>query len=1848
MRSDILIGLTWLALGSMVAHAEGIDCKKAHSAIEKTICATPALLSLDRAIAVAYAGALARHPERAADMRADLLRWLRDRDTACAVPARQLKNCLTGQLSARLAALAPPAPETPAAAQPALPPAPPAPPPPPEVQVPSQDNPPAAAASLDATTLQAAAEADTLLHVTRAGRFAVALHSKTGTALQLVDMLTGPSEVSGEAGAQDGRLDLLLDEGTYKLRSFSAPGAGGEIGVSASAFRDAAPPRALPPPEHLFSAELRDLEQRAFWLSVQPSSGAADSTTGEIHIEAAGRSLADLRLWRNGADLTTLQPAVRSITPTPGHPLADLHLDGRVPAGTYLIIAYGGPALPWTEGAAAQPFHLRSGASDALAEGWTGGRIGPLGSELFIAPPTANLFALDLPQPAAAVLQVGSATAAIAANSRAPQAIVRADVRGLGALVEVRGSEGQPFTLRAMAQPTASVATQQGTWFVSAVASGAGGDEVPPTVLLERTEVQAPARIVATAVPKLTPGAPWRQRFNLRGPTTLLFENTTTGEIQTRSAGGPLSSIRPQALQENLPPGFLGLQLAPPPGAEGSVDLVVGPPGPAPVPAVAYPPDPALPLGVQTLGPGQQLRLFAGSAPGVVTGLSLRAVPVALDEGPLTVSQLPGIAVQVPVLIAPGGSLGASEIGGGDVTVTLGEPVPQGGRIVTLPAPLRARSVVLSWRRPAFVPTEIPAPPPAGTVTQLRAGTPVFFDLAADDPQSFTLNVAEGGLYRLETLGRLRTHGGIATKFIPELDHAAANGIGQNMLIQRWLRAGAYRVDVSAEDSAGHAGLSASPAPLLAGAELVPGGSVRALLPAGTGVVFPVAIGQAGRYLMDVVGLGRTFTTRLDDAEGWPITTAGAIDAVDLQPGPYRLLVSPEAVEARVVVRLTEVQPPPEITGHGPHALPFGTTAHATWREPPGPDTPRTPDTWGFALAGPANVTIAIGDGMVAELRQVDANQADAASGPPLARISRTYTGKLPAGRYRLDATSLGRNDRLDYTLELDSTELQPDRPRPIELPAHVAFAIAQARVVSLTSFGPVPLKAVLRGAGGKVIARYGARENDWNIAVSRLLPEGAYTLDVAASVPPAGGDDVVLPDRASDASEELDFAAGADAEAADNDETAAADPQQPQSSATRGAAADETQNKDDRSEKKPQVELTLALPEPMPETTAPSRTTALSGGGVHVLTLPNPQPGQLLTAAAASSAALVLTLERRDAAGAWEVIALDQGLAPVVAIPADAGDRPWRAEVWPVDGGPGPVRFGARALDVAAVPPGQTAFTAVDDLPVPLSVAHIGLAAAGVATLRPTPDGLLAGGWPGHALRPVQGGKVIPQGSDLWLLSRGAPVAIAAEPLRPAADTPVALTLQEGAQAVLPAAPPGAGSLHVWLAESGLGQPGIDAGHGMGAAPGTALALGGAAPVIRNAGSDAALPLQITELGLTLRPALTPQQPLAAMLDSHAALPVLLPAGDKQLQVDLAAGTAAIVNWEDGEAVTAWAGASAISRSLQGAWTKVLLVNTAATPAPVGLSWVPAPPPAALRPGQAEKRFFGAAGSFDVKLEPGDHPPEANARLVLAGHAEATVISADGQIRRGRSIPLTGPGRAVITHGTGPLAVWIEADGITPWPQVAAQPVLPPTRLVLSGPAMALSLSPELPVLLHASTTAPVLLALAQGDRPATPVLFPAGAEFHRALAAGPAELRLYAPQDGPLSGTLDLSAQPVTPVGEGLGPTVTVPPGGSAVFGFQLAKGTTIGVGVRAEPDDATVRLLDAAGRVVGEGVAQLRTLRPGRYLLEAAVPPRGVTTLLRPAVIGITPRDAGPPPDVARHYLELVGLAPQGDAR
>ena len=382
--------------------------------------------------------------------------------------------------------------------------------------------------------------------------------------------------------------------------------------------------------------------------------------------------------------------------------------------------------------------------------------------------------------------------------------------------------------------------------------------------MLQRTEgPDRPPRIVASTAPVIGVGTPFHARFNIRGPTHLLFQSASGGDVGFSSTGVDIRHGRNASAI--LPPGYFMLNLEPTEGKTGSIEAIVGTPGTQPPPlATPLPADPVIPLGLQVLAPGQQLRLDAGDAADSTTGLVVRAAPVALAEGPLLATIAAGNTLSVPVLIAPGGRLSVTELGVGPIEAGQTENTQPGRATVVIPVSDHARTVALAWRANPSTPAAIPNPPPPSQVASVTAGTATTLDLARGEERGFELTVPEGGLFRVETTGRLHTSGRLATPFIPQLATADGNGVGQNMLIQSALRAGRYRVDVRAVDSAGHLGLLARPAPLLAGGTLVPGGSVRASLPGGSGVSFPVSITGPvdGRYHFDVAvarhAVGRT------------------------------------------------------------------------------------------------------------------------------------------------------------------------------------------------------------------------------------------------------------------------------------------------------------------------------------------------------------------------------------------------------------------------------------------------------------------------------------------------------------------------------------------------------------------------------------------------------------------------------------------------------------------------------------------------------------------------------------------------------------------------------------------------------------------------------------------------------------------------------------------------------------------------------------------------------------------------------------------------------------------------------
>src|SRR5207237_8101545 len=98
-------------------------------------------------------------------------------------------------------------------------------------------------------------------------------------------------------------------------------------------------------------AALDDFAQRSYWIEV--------SERRPVALEAAGRNLADLRLWKDGGWLVDAEPAIEAAQPVVGQPLRICRLSPKLEPGLYLLTAYGGVGQPWAEESRLHPFQLR-------------------------------------------------------------------------------------------------------------------------------------------------------------------------------------------------------------------------------------------------------------------------------------------------------------------------------------------------------------------------------------------------------------------------------------------------------------------------------------------------------------------------------------------------------------------------------------------------------------------------------------------------------------------------------------------------------------------------------------------------------------------------------------------------------------------------------------------------------------------------------------------------------------------------------------------------------------------------------------------------------------------------------------------------------------------------------------------------------------------------------------------------------------------------------------------------------------------------------------------------------------------------------------------------------------------------------------------------------------------------------------------------------------------------------------------------------------------------------------------------------------------------------------------------
>ncbi len=992
---------------------------------------------------------------------------------------------------------------------------------------------------LEQTDFDAHGLNETLLHISVLGRYSLQAQSDQGTKIEIVDRMAGPFAAAGSAGQQDGRLDLLLDKGTYKIRLRSHEEGVGTLKLAVHPFVEIGSSDKLLSLDayQIESSSLEDLQQRSFWLHLKKRR--------ILRLEAIGRNLKECRLWRDGVWLEDIKPRFSTYEPVNGQPMGYAEFYHDLNPGVYRLTFYGGAALAWANDSGIHPFSLRMGYSRLGSSGVQIITLSPFGRDAYVAPAKTDFFQISRADKKVTRLSVrrwddkasrhgGVERTSITKESRNPSAVVQTRETRRDKWVTVQGNPGDQVVLTYFTKKreTFSFSQKSGDYWISSLHSAEGRDAIDVTGILthpaQKTPVASQVFPVGLKTPLVT------GKFNLLGETSLFLKLEEAGtyvieEDETSGARGryriePFMVNRPRNYQSppfqspgktlELTQGFYKLTIQPD-ESKGILSFVLHQKDRSAddlqtassfrkqsllLPKVTLP---------QRRG---QHTLRLNHRHNVTTGIIIRSLPMDLSE-PLPVILNQGQSVPVFISVRQRSTLVIARNKETPFLLSAEE------RRLTADSILSSGSHKLNLKNTGtettlFTLKTIPAEPPSELTLsdlkdqleqpepfpQLTEQKPLYVDFERDQKQHFTLIVEEPSLYRLETSGRLATQLTVRTALITQLFSEKQKGIGRNALVHQYLRPGVYQITVQTQgQSHGRAGIHLRRTPLNRQGELTVGAIKKAHLQPDVALQYTLTIDEPGQYHLETLGLGKDFTYRLEDEEEWPLAVPGRERVVlaRFEPGAYYYYSMPSPVESTRITALKRIAEKQERLGKGPHPIPFNETVKMMWREEGG----RPPDIFTKEITAPVDVTIDLSGGMEGVIRL----RGEEDDGRVITGNS-AWQDTLQPGQYEIAVKSAKENNLLPYTLRIGTSQLIPGLRQPVDLPVDLTVRLGEPGIVDLFSFGPTDVKASLWDeTGTQLLAQNDDMPNDWNFRISQRLDAGRYLLKLVPVGRPYG-----------------------------------------------------------------------------------------------------------------------------------------------------------------------------------------------------------------------------------------------------------------------------------------------------------------------------------------------------------------------------------------------------------------------------------------------------------------------------------------------------------------------------------------------------------------------------------------------------------------------------------------------------------------------------------------------------------------------------------------------------------------------
>lgn len=1706
-------------------------------------------------------------------------------------------------------------------------------------------------AVLSKTDLPAHGRQESILTVAKFGRYALTVKSDQGTGLQLIDRMAGPGEIAGAAGERDGRLDLFLERGDYKIVTHGHAKASGTVHLEAHPFSEKNAPQPALVDYKLIEAELKDFEQASSWIEIKERK--------RVVLEAAGRSLADLRLWRDGAWLVDAAPAITTLQPKTGQPLRVCRLTTELGPGLYLLTAYGGTPLPWAEDSGLHPFYLRSGIPELGSVTRKRFVISPFGTDCFIVPGSSTYFRIELAEARELSLQAGwvnkndpfgnnGPVKAIQKNSSPPVAELYTEgSRNAAHIVTIAGEAGTPYVFQHFESNYSYSFQGTGDYWISSVHAGHPQDSVDATAILISNKDTYRTRPLSEQTVELDQATGYSRRANLLEPLTLFLKINTKGPYQIISQGvearflvepfltsRPVNYTQPKAQQAgstwDLDAGYYVLTIEP--EKKGIMDLIIRPASwvswvwgkldlnkgkvaPAVRSAVRFP--------RVSLDRDQWYTLYLNRQPEVRTGLVVRALPLNLID-PLPVAQRPDEMVTVPFEISEEGTLKAEGEDGSLMELSLDNGPWQktysasaGRHSVSVRSTSKDTINYSLSVEPRRLSAAIPLPnlPDAALAglpkfPVLTDGRPLFFDLDRTSSSTFNLRADKSALYQIESTGLLAAEGNLRSRTTPQFVRESENGKGRNFFMRQYLHEGDYQITVTSKGlSKGHLGLTMEKSGLLQGGFLTSRAPARISLAAGKSAAYQFVISKSGEYRIRAFGLGRTLKCRLEDKDGWPVVTPNINADITrfFERGRYRLIILPESTDAKIVTVIEALQRPRRFNGHGPHQLPLAAARDHTWMEPESGKA-RKPDQWKFELPADGDVSIELTGEMQADLLRTnpDGTAKRVAFIPPV----RGWQGRLQAGPYRIDAVSMRVNNQAAYRVAVRPLQLMAGLNREVSVPSVVPLAIGQAGMVELSSFGSVDVKARLTTENGTMIAENDDRPDDWNFQIAAPLQPGNYQLHVD---PVGVGQGTCM--------------------------VTARAPKEEEKSA-------------------------LALP-------ASTKIKLTDTMQVFPLTLPAKGELLMLSARAPENVGIAVEVSAQEG---WKTIGSASGRNARLEIPlrdptVSPKDARYRMRLWSLDR-----RDTVAELSALFVSPRQFS---EGDLKngIDLSPTEGGKTSVAAAAVRIERGGLLRIPEEFQRLRWSAGvlhscaqpeNYLSVQPGFVWIAgeiaSRGSAPLAKAERVRlgPGEDKAIQIKLQGREKVLCDLAGDGKGPVLV-IASSRIGRPAVELieqdrkepvsiarfaveEHGS-----LSLSLRPKNPVVRlwpAAGGEEPFEVRLMQTEFPAPVPFSGKEGLQGAVEGKKARLIELPRGRKRFQVSLGEALVAALIKDDAVEGVHWAQGNAFTEIFETDAEHLLLLHTGDGVDSYAIEYAPLSnsqfiPP--LEIGASFERAMQNSGRVRLSIAAGKEPGNSRRTLHVRGGKNALFTAQAGDVIAGNDIEVGAQGGVlVIEHGPGVVLSWLDRPGEEAADLWAANEkpdrtsATLPALLTLDGKSHAYRVEAGRPVMLHVRSAAPLATYLDRGEKTPEVEVHPRGVTLDAYLPKGAAELRLRALAGGSMSGQISLSSSTVMPTDEGLGPEVLLAPGAARLFSFTVSQEGMIGAGVKADSDGVDMEILNSEGRVMGKGVAQMVRLKPGVYLMKLQAPDAAAPVKARPALVGLKTPDTGPPPEEIRKYL------------